>query len=114
MSPAPRRTRLVLKILVAGLLIAALAYLLHPGSGYFDLTINGRHFEGPFGAVAALPMAIGILLLCGLLTLLIVFGVGVLFLWIFGLAAVGAIVMAAPFMLPVLVLLLVVYLIARV
>lgn len=113
MPPAPRRLRLVLKILLVGLLLAAVGYLLHPGTGYFDLTINGHHLEGPFGAIAAAPMVLGILLLCAVLTVLIVFGVGVLFLWMFGLAAAFALVLTAPFLLPVLALLVIVYLVAR-
>lgn len=113
MPPAPRRLRIVIKVLLVGLLLAALGFLLHPGSGYFDLTINGHHFEGPFGAVAAAPVVLGILVLCALIAVLIAFGVGFLFLWLFGLAAAAALVLAAPFMLPVLALLVIVYLVAR-
>ena len=113
MPPPRSRLRLVLKVLLVGLVIAGLGYLLHPGSGYFDLTINGHHLEGPFGAVAAVPMVLGILLLCGLLTLLIAFGVGVVMLWMIAALGVLAVVVAAPFLLPVLALLLIAYLVAR-
>lgn len=113
MPPPARRTRLIVKVLIAGLLIAALAYLLHPASGYFDITVNGHHLQGPFGGIAALPMALGILVLCGLLSLLIAFGVGMIFLWLFALVVAVGIVMAAPFLLPVLGLVLIVYFVAR-
>lgn len=93
---------LIIKLLVIGGLIALLAYLFHPETGQFALTINGRPVTEPLARLAAIPTLLMVLLVTAFLSLLLFFGVG-LFIFLAGLF-ISFLVVAflAPFFWPVL------------
>jgi hypothetical protein len=99
-----KKASLILKIVLAGLLLALLAYVFHPDSGQFSLTINGEPVANPLTRLAVLPAILVILLLTSLLAGLVLLGVGSLLL--VGLALLGAagLAIAAPYFWPVLVI----------
>jgi hypothetical protein len=99
-----KKASLILKIVLAGLLLALLAYVFHPDSGHFSLTINGEPVANPLTRLAVLPAILVILLLTSLLAGLVLLGVGSLLL--VGLALLGAagLAIAAPYFWPVLVI----------
>jgi hypothetical protein len=103
-----KKSRLLLKIILAGLLLALLAYLFHPDAGHLSLTINGAPVADPLTRVAALPAVLVILLLTAILTGLVILGVGGLLL--LGLAFMGAVGIAIviPYFWPVLAIVLLV------
>jgi hypothetical protein len=72
---------LIVKLLMTGGLIAVLAYLFHPESGQFALTVNGHPIADPLARLAAIPTLLVVMLVTIFLGLLLFFGVGlVLFL----------------------------------
>lgn len=97
-----KKSGLMLKIVLAGLLLAVLAYLFNPDVGHISLTLNGEPVADPLTRVAAIPATVLILLLTGVLAMLVMFGVGTLLL--LGLALTGAvgIAIALPYFWPVL------------
>lgn len=97
-----KKSGLILKIVLVGLLLALLAYVFHPDVGHLSLTINGEPVADPLTRVAAVPAILVILLLTGILSGLVILGVGSLLL--VGLALLGAagIAIAVPYFWPVL------------
>jgi hypothetical protein len=97
-----KKSHLILKIVLAGLLLALLAYVFHPDVGRLSLTINGAPVANPLARVAVLPAILVILLLTGILVALVMFGIGGLLL--IGLALTGAagIAIVLPYFWPVL------------
>jgi hypothetical protein len=97
-----KKSRLLLKIILAGLLLALLAWLFHPDAGHLSLTINGEPVADPLARVAVLPAILVILLLTAILAGLVIVGVGGLLL--LGLAFMGAagIAIVIPYFWPVL------------
>lgn len=72
---------LIVKLLVMGGLIAVLAYLFHPETGQFTLTVNGHPIADPLARLAVIPTLLVVMLVTVFLGLLLFFGVGlVLFL----------------------------------
>jgi hypothetical protein len=63
-----KNRHLIIKLLIAGCLIAFLAYLFHPDVGQFSLTINGEPVAEPLARLAALPTLLMVILLTALLT----------------------------------------------
>jgi hypothetical protein len=99
-----KKSGLVLKIVLLGLLIALLAYAFHPDGGHVSLTINGAPVTGPLARIAAIPAILAILLLTGLLVGLVILGAGTFLL--IGLVVLGTagIALAIPAFWPVLVI----------
>jgi hypothetical protein len=99
-----RRSRLIVKIILLGVLLALLAYVFHPGSGHLSVMINGQPVADPLARIAAGPLFLGILLLTGILAALVILGVGTFMVIVLALLAVAGVAMAAPYFWPVLVI----------
>ena len=99
-----KKSRLILKIVLLGLLLALLVYVFHPDGGHVSLTINGEPVTDPLARIAAVPAFLAILLLTGLLAGLVILGMGTFLL--IGLVLLGAagIALAVPTFWPVLVI----------
>jgi len=99
-----KKSGLILKIVLLGLLLALLAYVFHPDGGHVSLTINGEPVTDPLARIAAVPAFLAILLLTGLLAGLVILGMGTFLL--IGLVLLGAagIALAVPTFWPVLVI----------
>jgi hypothetical protein len=99
-----KKSGLILKIVLLGLLLALLAYVFHPDGGHVSLTINGEPMTDPLARIAAVPAFLAILLLTGLLAGLVILGMGTFLL--IGLVLLGAvgIALAVPTFWPVLVI----------
>ncbi len=99
-----KKSGLILKIVLLGLLLALLAYLFHPDGGHVSLTINGEPVTDPLARIAAVPAFLAILLLTGLLAGLVILGMSTFLL--IGLVLLGAagIALAVPTFWPVLVI----------
>jgi len=99
-----KKSGLILKIVLLGLLLALLVYVFHPDGGHVSLTINGEPVTDPLARIAAVPAFLAILLLTGLLAGLVILGMGTFLL--IGLVLLGAagIALAVPTFWPVLVI----------
>jgi len=99
-----KKSGLILKIVLLGLLLALLAYVFHPDGGHVSLTINGEPVTDPLARIAAVPAFLAILLLTGLLAGLVILGMSTFLL--IGLVLLGAagIALAVPTFWPVLVI----------
>lgn len=97
-----KRTDLLLKIILVGLLLALLAYAFHPAVGHLSLTINGEPVADPLARVAVMPAILVILLLTGVLAGLVMLGVGSLLLIALALAGALGILIVLPYFWPVL------------
>jgi hypothetical protein len=99
-----KRSGLILKIVLLGLLLALLVYVFHPDGGHVSLTINGEQVTDPLARIAAVPAFLAILLLTGLLAGLVILGMSTFLL--IGLVLLGAagIALAVPTFWPVLVI----------
>jgi hypothetical protein len=97
-----KKSGLILKIVLLGLLLALLAYVFHPDGGHVSLTINGEPVTDPLARIAAVPAFLAILLLTGLLAGLVILGAGTFLL--IGLVLLGTvgIALAVPTFWPVL------------
>lgn len=91
-------------VLVIGIVMAVLSYLFHPDVGQFSMTVNGEPIPEPFVRFAALPTALLIMLIAGILGLLLFFGVGLLMFFSALLFAILGVAIIAPFFWPVLVI----------
>jgi hypothetical protein len=102
-----KKSGLILKIVLLGLLLALLAYIFHPEGGHVSLTINGEPVTDPLARIAAVPAFLAILLLTGLLAGLVILGMGTFLL--IGLVLLGAagIALAVPTFWPVLLIVIV-------
>jgi hypothetical protein len=103
---ARRKTALIATILLIGGLLIGLAYLFHPDSGPFAVLINGRPVAEPLARIAVLPTLIVLLSIMAFLMLLVFFGVGLLLFAGALLLAVIGIGVVAPFLWPLLVIVL--------
>ena len=94
--------KLITKVLIIGFLIAIGSYFFHPEVGQFSLMWNGEPIAAPWLRFAALPTALVIMLITGLLMVLLFLGVGVfLFMGAVFLALLGLFIIV-PFFWPVL------------
>jgi hypothetical protein len=101
-----RNNNLLVKILIAGAVIAILSYLFYPGSGQLSIMLNGEPVAEPLVRFAAVPTFLLIMILTGVLMVLVFLGVGV-FVFLFVLfAGVIGIFIVAPYFWPVLVIIL--------
>jgi hypothetical protein len=97
-----RNKKLMIKVLIAGLVIAILSYLFHPDVGQFSIMMNGEPVADPLVRFAAIPTLLVIMLITGVLMVLLFLGVGVfIFMAAIFLAFVG-IGVAEPFFWPIL------------
>jgi hypothetical protein len=93
---------LISKVLIVGLLIAIGSYLFHPEVGQFSLMWNGAPVATPWLNFAALPTALVIMLITGLLMVLLFLGVGIFLFISAGFLALLAIFILVPFFWPIL------------
>ena len=98
-----KKSGLILKIVLLGLLLALLAYVFHPDGGHVSLTINGEPVTDPLARIAAVPAFLAVLLL-GLLAGLVILGTGTFLLIGFVLLGAAGIALAVPTFWPVLVI----------
>jgi magnesium-transporting ATPase (P-type) len=98
--------KLIVKVLIAGAIIAILSYLFYPGVGQLSVTLNGEPVAEPLVRFAAVPTFLLIMIITGVLMVLLFLGVGV-FMFLFALlvALIGIFIMA-PYFWPVLVIVL--------
>lgn len=99
-----KKSGLILKIVLLGLLLALLAYVFHPEGGHVSLTINGEPVTDPLARIAAIPAFIAILLMTGLLAGLVILGAGTILLIGLVLLGTAGIALAVPTFWPVLVI----------
>jgi hypothetical protein len=97
-----KKSDLIVKIVLLGLLLALLAYVFHPDGGHVSLTINGEPVTDPLARIAAVPAFLAILLLTGLLAGLVILGMGTFLLIGFVLLGAVGIAIAVPTFWPVL------------
>ncbi len=94
---------LAIKVLLVGLIIAALVYLFHPDTGQFSLIVNGEPVTNSFIKLAALPSLLMVLFFTIIITLAAFFGVA-LYIFLFLLLFVFlSIFIMAPYAWPVLI-----------
>ena len=99
-----KKSGLILKIVLLGLLLALLAYVFHPDGGHVSLTINGEPVTDPLARIAAVPAFLAVLLLTGLLAGLVILGMGTFLLIGLVLLGTAGIALAVPTFWPVLVI----------
>ena len=97
-----RNSKLMIKVLIVGLVIAILSYLFHPEVGQFSLMLNGSPVAEPLVRFAAIPTFLVIMLVTGILMVLLFFGVGVFIFLIALFIAVLGIGFLVPFFWPIL------------
>jgi hypothetical protein len=98
-----QRHPLIATVFVMGVLVALLSYLSHPDVGVLKLMVNGQPVDNALLGFAAIPSALIILLLSGILAVLLFLGVGLaVFLGALFVALVGMF-LVAPFFWPLLV-----------
>lgn len=98
--------KLIVKVLMAGVIIAILSYLFHPGVGQLSVMLNGEPVAEPLVRFAAVPTFLLVMIITGVLMVLLFLGVGVfIFLFAMFLALVGIFIMA-PYFWPVLLIIL--------
>lgn len=102
-----RNVATLIKIVLIGGLLVVLAYLFHPDSELFSVTINGQPVAEPLARVAAVPTILVVLLLTGVLILCAFIGAGVIVLVGMLFFAVLGIGFVAPFLWPLLIIVLV-------
>jgi len=98
------RHSLIVTVFIMGAIIALLSYLFHPDIGVFKLIVNGQPVDDAIIRFAAIPSALVVMLISGILAVLLFFGVG---LALFGIAfffAMLGIFLIAPFFWPVLII----------
>ena len=98
--------KIIVKVLIAGAIIAILSYLFHPGVGQLSVMLNGEPVAEPLIRIAAVPTFFLILMIAAALAALLLLGVGV-FVFLFALfIALVVIFILAPYFWPVLVIVL--------
>ncbi|MDD2659832.1 MAG: hypothetical protein PHY54_09175 [Methylococcales bacterium] len=97
-----RNNRLIIKVLIAGLLIAILSYLFHPDVGEFNIMMNGEPVADPLVRLAAIPAFLVIMLITGALMALLFLGVGMFLFMAAAFIALIGIGIAVPFFWPIL------------
>ena len=97
-----KKSALIQKIVLLGLLLALLAYIFHPEGGHVSLTINGEPVTDPLARIAAIPAIVTILLLTSLLVGLVILGAGTFLLISLILLGTVGIALAIPTFWPVL------------
>lgn len=96
------KSKLIIKVLIVGLVVAILSYLFHPGVGQFSIMMNGEPVAEPLVRFAAIPTFFLIMLITGVLMGLLFFGVGVFMFLAATFIALMAIAIAVPFFWPIL------------
>jgi hypothetical protein len=97
-----RNNKLIIKVLIAGLLIAILSYLFHPDVGEFSIMMNGVPVADPLVRFAAVPAFLVIMLITGALMVLLFLGVGMFLFMAAAFIALIGIGIVVPFFWPIL------------
>ncbi|MFA5984311.1 MAG: hypothetical protein WC782_09865 [Methylococcaceae bacterium] len=95
---------LIISVLVISAVLAVLSYLFHPDIGVLQLNINGKQVSDPFIRMAAIPSAIVVMLLVGLLSVLLFMGIGLFIFFIALFFALLGVFFITPSFWPILVL----------
>lgn len=103
MSPQ-QKTRLITRVLLIGIAIAVLSYLFHPEVGQFSVLINGQPVAEPLLRIAAVPTFLVFIGFAILITVLLLWGVGIIMLLGFLFIAFSMGIFLAPYFWPVLVI----------
>jgi hypothetical protein len=101
-------TKLIVKVLAIGLLIAVLSYLFHPEIGQFSLMVNGQPIPQPLAKLAAIPTFLALIVITALLIMLLFFGVGLLVFFAVFFIALAICFVLAPYFWPILAIILLV------
>ena len=94
---------LITTVFVMGIVIALLSYLFHPDVGVFQLMVNGQPIDSPIIRFAALPSALAVIAISGVVAVLLFFGVGLVLFLAALFFALLMVFLVAPFFWPVLV-----------
>ena len=97
-----RNSKLIIKVLILGLVIAVLSYLFHPDVGQFSIMMNGEPVADPLVRFAAIPTLLVIMLFTGVLMVMLFFGVGVFIFMVALFIAFAGLAVAEPFFWPIL------------
>lgn len=97
---------IISKILILGALVALLVYLFHPSVGQLNLTFNGEPVTEPVARLAALPTVLLVLIFTVVLSGLLFLGLGLILFPVALVLAFVGIVVVAPYVWPVLALIL--------
>ncbi len=73
-----RNIQLIIKILLTGILIAALIYFFHPATSQFSIVINGEPVADPLARLAVIPSILAVLFFTGILIILAFLGAGMM------------------------------------
>lgn len=98
------RHSLISTVFIMGVVIAILSYLFHPDVGVFRLFVNGEPVDDAVVRFAAIPSALVVMLISGILAVLLFFGVGLVMFFIALFFAMLGVFLIAPFFWPVLVI----------
>lgn len=98
------RHYLISTLLIIGVIIAVLSYLFHPDVGVFKLIVNGQPVDNPIIQFAAIPSALIVMLIIGIISVLLFMGVGIFIFFISLFFAMLGVFLIAPFFWPVLVI----------
>jgi hypothetical protein len=99
-----RNNKLITNVLIAGVIIAILSYLFHPGVGQFSIMLNGEPVADPLVRFAAIPTLLIIMAITGFLITLLFFGIGVFMFLGAMFVGLAFIAIMAPYFWPVLVI----------
>lgn len=99
-----RNTKLIIKVLAVGMVIAILGYLFHPEVGQLSMMLNGQPITDTLVRLAAIPTFLAIMGLTGILAVLLFLGVGVFMFLVFLFVALTIFIVIAPYFSPVLVI----------
>jgi len=95
---------LIITVFIMGVVIAFLSYLFHPDVDVFRLIVNGQPVDDPIIRFAAIPSALVVMLICGILAVLLFFGIGIFMFFVALFFAMLGVFLIAPFFWPVLVI----------
>ncbi|UOA09968.1 MULTISPECIES: hypothetical protein [Methylobacter] len=96
------KTKLMTKVFIVGLIIAIFSYLFHPDVGQFSLMVNGAPVASPLLHFAAIPSALVIMLITGVLIVLLFLGVGMFLFMTAAFIGLLGIAIVVPFFWPIL------------
>ncbi len=92
----------IAKILLLGLISAALVYLFHPSGGQFSIIINGEPVTNPIIQLAAFPSLLIVLFFTAILTIIAFMGAGLFIFLTILIFVLFGIFMFSPYTWPVL------------
>jgi hypothetical protein len=95
-------TKLLIKVLALGVVIAILGYLLHPDVKHLSVLLNGQPIIDSLVFFDAIPTFLVVIGLTAILTVLLFFGIGLFVFFGFVFVALAIVMIIAPYFSPVL------------